>query len=65
MRIMIPVLIILILGIWTLLHSVSELKSKIKNPFALGIYLFILPTVTAIQMTDAAIRHILKTKKKW
>jgi biofilm PGA synthesis N-glycosyltransferase PgaC len=65
MNIFVPMLFIVVLGISTIYIATRRLNEKIRSPKALGIYLFILPTVATVMMADAFFREIFKIKKKW
>ena len=65
MKIMIPVIIALLLGILIFYLAHKEIRENIKFPFTIWAFFVILPIITALHWIGALGEEILKIRKKW
>ena len=64
-KIMVPILIALFLGILIFYIAHKEVKEKIKFPFTIWAFFVILPILTVLHWLGALFGEVLKTKKQW
>ena len=65
MKIMLPVLFALFLGILIFYLAHTEVKQKVRFPFTIWAFFIILPILTALHWLGALAEEIFKTKKRW